>query len=108
MDLDRLEQEINTIVLARGKKLYAEGAVSSLCVEHGECTAQVQGTKPYTVKTRLTKTGAVAKAACNCPFIGREHCKHEVAVFLALNEIQNRPDFEDWESFCTEEKETPA
>lgn len=98
MDLDYLEQEINPIILARGKHLYQEKAIKILRIEHGACTAYVQGTDLYKIEITLTNAGKVFKSHCSCPFTGGEYCKHQVAVFLALDEIQNSPDFDDWKS----------
>lgn len=82
--------------LARGKRYWADNAVSDIVIGHGSVTAEIQGSRPtpYVVTIEANAgTGVPAKrdvwVRCTCPDdagSGSQACKHAVAALFALSD----------------------
>jgi hypothetical protein len=90
--------------LARGKRYWAEQAVTDIVIGHGVVTAEIQGSRrePYIVTLFATPgTGVPGKrdvtARCTCPDDGMfDACKHAVAaLFVLSDEIAVEPELLD-------------
>ncbi|NCC75808.1 MAG: hypothetical protein EOM08_05180, partial [Clostridia bacterium] len=89
MDLLDFEQEIEPVIVARGRDYYESGYVLSLvAMGNGEYTAQVEGTEVYTVAVKLDDQDTILETTCTCPYDFGLFCKHQVAVFLAICELK--------------------
>ena len=84
----------------RGKALYknAEATYSHYDYNKKVHYFKVQGSKLYTVKLSLPKSGHI-ESSCSCPFTWGEICKHTVAALLyttdhliSINEIKTGND----------------
>ena len=67
----------------RGRKYYADGRVSYLCLDGSEGYAIVEGTQPYELEFTYRSgeiSGLVCPCWCSFP------CKHQVAALLQLRE----------------------
>ncbi|NLE67308.1 MAG: hypothetical protein GX608_07790 [Lentisphaerae bacterium] len=85
MDLDRLLQDFDEIIAARGKKYYDEGRVTELEeMSPGEFFATVEGSEDYEVTVTLSDDQN-AEYICDCPYWGAPYCKHAAAVLFAIN-----------------------
>lgn len=92
-DVDALLALTGAKVFARGQAYFAEGAVRLLAVEKDRVLAQVAGSEDY--RTRLSGAGKRIGGDCSCPaFDDWGHCKHMVAVALAVNAQAGDPDAE--------------
>lgn len=66
----------------RGRKYYDEGRVGPLSINKSRITAEVSGTRQYSVM--LHHTAKLFEGQCNCPASDNfDFCKHCVAVALA-------------------------
>jgi hypothetical protein len=90
--------------LARGKRYWADNAVTDIVIGHGAVTAEIQGSRPdpYIVTvTTLPGRGVPGKRdvtlRCTCPDDGMyEACKHAVAALFALSdEVAVEPELLD-------------
>lgn len=68
----------------RGFEYFDNNKVAYIGIDHGECHAIVEGSKPYVVDFTY-KNGEVSNLVCDCFCTGA--CKHEFAVLLTLREI---------------------
>ena len=92
--------------LARGKRYWADDAVTDIVIGHGAVTAEIQGSRPDAYVVTITATpgkGVPGKrdvsSRCTCPDDGiYEACKHAVAALFALSdEIAIEPELlERW------------
>lgn len=87
MKLSNFENNINATILQRGKSYYEMELVETLEeISRDEWEAQVEGTELYTVDVALDGN-TIVDHYCDCPYDGGT-CKHEVAVFYALQAIK--------------------
>ncbi|MFH0976903.1 MAG: hypothetical protein V1874_14065 [Spirochaetota bacterium] len=85
LTLKNFGQVIDKTILQRGEDYYQYGFVTELEETTADYwTATVQGTEDYTVKVRI-KEGEIVESLCNCPYDMGPVCKHEVAVYYAIN-----------------------
>lgn len=73
---------------------YEDEAVHDIERTGNKITAVVDGSETYTV-TLYVKADAVYNMTCTCPYAAKgEHCKHMVAVLLALEDgqLQEEPE----------------
>lgn len=83
-DVAALRALVGAKVFARGQEYFADGAVQLLAVEKDRVLAQVAGSEDY--RTRLSGRGKRIGGDCSCPaYDDWGHCKHMVAVALAVN-----------------------
>jgi len=88
--LDNFEENIEPIILQRGYDYFIEGRVSRIeAHEHG-IDAEVEGSDDYIVSLFLEPSGHITYTNCNCPYDWGPFCKHQVAVFYALRELNDR------------------
>ncbi|MBO2535340.1 SWIM zinc finger family protein [Rummeliibacillus suwonensis] len=84
MNLANFQDNISNTILKRGKNYYNNGHITELVqLPNGNWLAEVEGTHDYTVKVRLASNNGILTSSCSCPYDG-PYCKHEVAVFYAL------------------------
>jgi len=89
MNLNNFENEIDDIILKRGKSYYEGGCVTELKeMKDNEWSAVVEGTERYTVKVKLTKNKSIS-STCSCPYENGPFCKHEAAVYYAIRNSIN-------------------
>ena len=86
MTLSDFESAIDPKILDRGLEYYEDERVSGLEFNGQYWIAEVDGTESYTVEAEVSKTGEVARVACDCPYDLGPVCKHEAAVLYALRE----------------------
>lgn len=87
LSLSNFEEYINDVILQRGYDYFKDGRVSWLeAAEHG-IEARVEGSDDYIVSLSLDPSGHITYTHCNCPYDGGPFCKHQVAVFYALREL---------------------
>ena len=87
LSLSNFEEYINDVILQRGYDYFKDGRVSWLeAAEHG-IEARVEGSDDYIVSLSLDPSGHITYTDCNCPYDGGPFCKHQVAVFYALREL---------------------
>lgn len=86
---DWIRAQASEKVYARGEEYFEYRHVRRLERRGDVLLARVEGTeyRPYRVTIRL-EGGAVAEAACSCPYDWGGYCKHLVAVLL---EVVRRP-----------------
>ena len=92
--------------LARGKRYWADNAVTDIVIGHGAVTAEIQGSRPEPYVVTITTTpgkGVPGKrevaSRCTCPDDGiYEACKHAVAaLFVLSDEVAIEPELlERW------------
>jgi len=91
MDLNNFEDHIDSVILERGFYYYQDNCVLSLeMTGRNKYNAMVEGTELYRVLVELDNQGEVIQTICDCPYVYGEFCKHQVAVFYALRNEQNR------------------
>jgi hypothetical protein len=84
MNLDNFEKYIDGRIVNRGLSYYKSGRVGELEYD-GDCyTAQVDGSRVYTVQAHIDESGEILDSSCDCPYEFGEYCKHEAAFFYAL------------------------
>lgn len=82
-------------VFERGATYYRDGHVRELHRVGDTVTARVRGTELYDVRIEYdADENDVADARCTCPYDGSGHCKHVVAVSLAVvkGDCEDSPD----------------
>lgn len=89
MHLNDFEKHIDAKILARGKEYYYSNCVLSVAeVAKLSFEAEVEGTDTYLVEVELDSDHRIIDACCDCPYDLGVYCKHQVAVFYALRDIQ--------------------
>ncbi|MGN0593457.1 MAG: SNF2-related protein [Ruminococcus sp.] len=85
MNIKNFESSISTKIVQRGKSYFQKKQIVSLeNTEKGCYTAQVQGTQLYHVSVKISGSGEITEAHCDCPFEHGKYCKHMAAVFFAV------------------------
>lgn len=91
MKLSNFENYVSSTILQRGKSYYRSNAIMELEeLNSGLWKAYVDGSEVYTVFVKLQKD-TIVEHHCDCPYDYGDICKHQVAVFSALQEQQNQP-----------------
>jgi hypothetical protein len=93
MNLDDFEEEIDGVILDRGRDYYQDGCIESITHDRDKntYTAVVAGSQDYTVTVKLDRR-KILFADCDCPYDWGPFCKHQVAVFYALQENLGQDD----------------
>ena len=86
MKLNNFKKYFDETILDRGYDYYCRGYVMSLEFDGETYTAKVAGSYDYTVKVSVSPEGSVTDASCDCPYDWGDYCKHQAAVFYAINE----------------------
>lgn len=87
MTLYDFEEEVNGIIVGRGKDYFLNGAVKEIEeVNLDRWVLKIEGKKLYKVEIILEQD-EILESSCTCPFDFGPYCKHEVAAFLALKDI---------------------
>ncbi|HAF17795.1 MAG TPA: hypothetical protein DCG84_05615 [Peptococcaceae bacterium] len=90
MNLNDFEIHIDEMILERGYDYYENDRVIS--VEEKESNvyeAKVKGSELYTVEVELDDETNIVDTLCDCPYVMGKYCKHQVAVFFALQDMKN-------------------
>lgn len=96
MNLTNFQDYISSTIVKRGKNYFKSGHVLELTqLTNTDWEATVEGTDDYTVRVKLSPDEKILSTDCDCPYDG-PYCKHEVAVFYALQdepkmELNNSP-----------------
>jgi hypothetical protein len=92
MNLRDFRNYIDARILDRGREYYQEGRVSEpFLPSENEYIFTIDGSDYYEVRVQLTDNGEILDSECNCPFDYGPICKHETAVFFALEKsIKNK------------------
>lgn len=91
MNLTNFQNYISSTIVKRGKNYFKNGHVLELTqLTNTDWEATVEGTDEYIVRVKLSSEEEIVSSSCDCPYDGT-YCKHEVAVFYAL---QNEPKME--------------
>ncbi|MDR3642940.1 MAG: SWIM zinc finger family protein [Candidatus Doudnabacteria bacterium] len=84
INLRNFEQEIDGVVVKRGKEYWRDGLVRDLEeIEEGKWNALVEGNEVYEVSIQSGKDN-LKNYFCTCPYDLGPVCKHVVAVLYAL------------------------
>ena len=90
MDIKNFETGITNVILKRGRDYFRHGHVVNLFEKSVmNWQAEVEGTYEYAVAIELNDAGEIIESSCNCPYDWEKYCKHEAAVFFALQEVLN-------------------
>ena len=90
MNIKNFETGITNIILKRGRDYFRHGHVVNLFEQTVmNWQAEVEGTYKYAVAVELNDAGEIINSFCNCPYDWEKYCKHEAAVFFALQEVLN-------------------
>ena len=85
MNVNDFETYLDEEILARGLAYYQSGNVVSLEYDEDDgWIADVEGSDDYTVTVSLSDKGEILDTECDCPYDWGEYCKHQAAVFYAL------------------------
>ncbi|MDE7243987.1 MAG: SWIM zinc finger family protein [Oscillospiraceae bacterium] len=71
-------------ILRRGRVYYQNNLVEYVRKSGNLYTAEVSGSKLYTVEIAFSEDGGVQSWQCSCPYDWSDICKHTVAVLLAV------------------------
>lgn len=89
MNIQDFEPDIEAKILKRGQGYYEDGLIDELwSPESNHYQAVVDGSEPYEVEVVLNADGEIIDHTCACPYDWGEHCKHMVAVLLAIRECR--------------------
>ena len=90
MNIKNFETGITNVILKRGRDYFRRGHVVNLYEKTDmNWRAEVDGTYKYAVVIELNEDGEVMDSSCDCPYDWEKYCKHEAAVFFALQEVIN-------------------
>ena len=96
MNLHNFNHYISSTIVKRGKKYFKNGHILDLVQKsNSKWVAEIAGYDEYDVEVQLSPTEEIVDSFCSCPYDGT-YCKHEVAVFYALQqepkkEIESSP-----------------
>ena len=90
MNLQNFDKMISSTIVKRGKSYFKSDQVMALTqLTNTEWQAEVAGSYVYNVEVQLSDTNQIISSHCDCPYDG-PYCKHEVAVFYALQKESKR------------------
>lgn len=82
MKVSNFEQQIDPVILERGREYWLDGLVSNLHWDEETLVASVKGTSLYEVEIEFSGS-EIEDVYCNCPYDWDDYCKHVVAVLFA-------------------------
>lgn len=98
MNIQQFEKQISKVIVKRGKDYYEKGSIYELeQVAANAWRATILGSDQYFVYVQLADE-RIAVSQCDCPFDGPT-CKHEVAVYYAIREAQNKKPAADYKVY---------
>lgn len=87
MTLQDFENQIDSVILKRGKEYFNKDSVEFLEeMKKGHWIANVSGTDEYTIEIQLDSKDKIKKCFCDCPYDYGDICKHIVAVLYAISD----------------------
>lgn len=89
MNLQDFEQEIDDKIVDRGYAYYLEDLVTLAGKSGFDYRFQVFGSELYQVVVSLREDGDIALSYCDCPYTYGPICKHEVAVYFELRDLND-------------------
>lgn len=86
MNIKDFDKYIEPKILSRGREYYNDGCIMSLEYDEDsdEWIAEISGSEDYTIIIKLSETGDILAASCDCPYDFGMYCKHQAAVFYSL------------------------
>ncbi|WP_332696404.1 SWIM zinc finger family protein [Halalkalibacter lacteus] len=108
MKLVNFEEYMDDVILIRGKDYFDHGHIEQIkVINKNTYLIEVAGTQDYNVTVTIDETTGVIDSSCDCPYDWGDHCKHQVAAFLALrSELKAATDKSMMDESSTTEKET--
>jgi len=83
--IQNFERWVSPVMLKKGKQYYDSEAVLDIGENHGDWTAEVEGSDIYNITVSLKGDQEIGEYFCDCPYDG-DICKHLVAVFFLMRE----------------------
>ncbi|MFD2386783.1 SWIM zinc finger family protein [Enterococcus rivorum] len=107
MDLSNFEALIDKAIIDRGYNYFIDNRIDLLYYDEDkqEWLATILGTDEYEVHVCLSNSNEIIESYCDCPYDLGEYCKHQVAVFYALDDLKPTPDKSSEHSISTAEFE---
>lgn len=98
MNLSETLKETASDIRSRGEDYFMKGRVIELNeYDTGKWKAVVEGSQPYTVDVVFAivneKQEEIQSMECSCPYDWSLVCKHEVAVLMAIEEVEAKKAF---------------
>jgi len=92
LTLENFSLKIDPTIFNRGEKYFLQNRVQELIeVKDGVWKAIVDGSEVYEIEVKINSNGEI-ETICSCPYDFGHHCKHEVAMLLAIKAALNRRD----------------
>ncbi len=86
ISLSNFKSKIDSVIVERGEGYFYQGLVRELEeIDEGQWLALVEGTEDYNVKVKV-ENNKIVESVCDCPYDLGSFCKHEVAVYCAVQE----------------------
>lgn len=90
MTLQNFENQIDPVILKRGKEYFNNDSVEFLEeIKEGYWTANILGTEEYTIEIQIGSKESIKQYSCDCPYDYGDICKHIVAVLYAISKEKN-------------------
>lgn len=86
MNIFNFEASISKKIVQRGKLYFDEGSICNIQQNNNLYEITIEGTEMYQVVVQLDGQ-RIASSDCTCPYTHGTYCKHEVAAFLAIQNI---------------------
>ena len=86
MNIFNFEASISKKIVQRGKLYFDEGSICNIQQNDNLYEITIEGAKMYQVVVQLDGQ-RIASSDCTCPYTYGAYCKHEVAAFLAIQNI---------------------
>ncbi|MGD9909799.1 MAG: SWIM zinc finger domain-containing protein [Candidatus Izemoplasmatales bacterium] len=88
MKLGNFENEFEDRILSRGREYFQSGRITDLNKVGNRYSAIAHGTEKYQVEVVVDEDDEILDANCGCPYDFGNHCKHQVALFYAIRQIE--------------------
>lgn len=90
MNINNFEKHVDERILDRGYDYYNYGNIVEVYKEtENQYIFDVNGSEEYEVVVNLDTNGEIIHSYCDCPYSFGPICKHEVAAYYKLFEINN-------------------
>lgn len=84
ISLSNFKSKIDRVIVERGEGYFCQGLVRELEeIDEGQWLALVEGTEDYNIKVKI-ENDEIIESVCDCPYDLGHFCKHEVAVYCAV------------------------
>lgn len=90
MNINNFEKHIDKRILERGYDYYNDGNIVEVYKQtENEYIFDIEGSEEYEVIIKINNNGEIIGSNCDCPYSFGPICKHEVAAYYKLFEINN-------------------